>query len=196
MKTRTRTSSAGFGPVIDTTASRSHGRRPTCNKHWRYITYVVPPLTCHTSRFTRQIRVPPVGALLIPPRPQSRPGYISAQTTRCTDSPSPTIAPSFLSCAIAATQVSETLPRPTPGDSPSPHYCVPHCPLLHRENRPYRRLILAYSALSLISVASSAKLPNLPCVLHQECPQLHWVRSEVEVRMLIAALELLPSHLA
>ena len=158
------------------------------------------PLTCLKLRFTREIRDHGFSS-----RWSSSNRSSSSISTRLHFSPNHALHRYLLPnnsttlsllCAIAATQVSETLPRPTLRDSPSPRYRIPHCPFPHPANRSRRQLILAYSALSQPSVASSTKPPNLPCVLHRECPPLHWVRYEVAVRMLTAALGLLPSHSA
>lgn len=97
------------------------------NKHWRYISsYHVcrPPLTCLTSRFTREIRVHGFSfrwsssnrsSFSISTRLHFSPNHA---LHRCL-LPNNKIILSLL-CAIAATRVSETLPRPTLRDSPSP----------------------------------------------------------------------------
>lgn len=98
------------------------------NKHWRYISsYHVcrPPLTCQTSRFTREIRVHGFSSRWSFSNRSS-----SSISTRLHFSPNHALhqcplpnnrTTLSLSCAIAATQVSETLLRPTLRDSPSPH---------------------------------------------------------------------------
>ena len=70
------------------------------NKHWRYISsYHVcplpfdPPVLLHNEREIGPVASAPARAPGIAPRPQSRPGHISARTTRGADATSPTTAP-------------------------------------------------------------------------------------------------------
>jgi hypothetical protein len=111
----------------------------------------------------------PVGAPRIAPRPQSRPSYLSARTTRCTDTSFPTTTPPFLahvrswlcrsrrrflpdSLRFALTSLAHPpLPSPPPGK--------PIDPGVFRSVTTLRRLIdeaseLAMRALSGMSAAA------------------------------------------